>query len=101
MLTDVRYLLDEAPDLGPEEQTIMTELRQRWEREKAELRAEGKAEGRALGLAEGILSLLRARGLLVSEPVQARVLACRDLSTLDRWLVRAATASSDAEVIAA
>ena len=105
MLADIRYLLDETPDLNPEEQTIMTELRQRWEREKAELRAagksEGKAEGKAEGIAVGILAVLTARGLPVSEPVRSRVLGCKDLSMLDRWLARAATALSDTEVIAA
>ena len=83
----------------------MTELRQRWEREKAELRtaamAEGEARGEAKGKAEGILTMLRARGLSVSEPVRARVLGCRDLRMLDRWLIRAATAASDTDVIAA
>ncbi len=43
-LDPIRYLFDEEPDLSPDENTITTELRQRWEREKAELRAEGKAE---------------------------------------------------------
>ena len=79
----------------------MTELRQRWEREKAELRAQGRVEGRVEGRAESILTLLSARGLLVSDKVKARVLGCKDLSLLDRWLVRAATAASDSEVIAA
>lgn len=101
MLADVRYLLDNEPDLSPEEQDVMTELRQRWEREKAELRAEGRVEGRVEGRAESILTLLSARGLLVSDRVKARVLGCKDLSLLDRWLVRAATAVSDTEVIAA
>ena len=78
----MRYLLDEVPDLSPEEHTIATELRQRWEREKAELRAEGraravselrqrweseKAELRAEGKAEAILSVLSARGFEVSD----------------------------------
>lgn len=101
ILADVRYLFDKEPDLSPEEQTIMTELRQRWEREKADLRAEGRVEGRVEGRAESILTLLKARGLPVSEPVKARVLGCKDLSLLDRWLVRAASATSDTEVIAA
>lgn len=93
ILADVRYLFDEEPDLSPEEKTIMTELRQRWEREKAELRAEGKAEA--------ILSVLVARGFKVSDGVRQRVLGCKDPSTLERWLARAITAASDAEVIAA
>jgi hypothetical protein len=93
ILADVRYLFDEEPDLSPEEKTIMTELRQRWEREKADLRAEGKAEA--------ILSVLVARGFKVSDGVRQHVLGCKDPSTLERWLARAITAASDAEVIAA
>ena len=56
ILADVRYLFDEEPDLSPEEKTVMTELRKRWEREKADLRAEGRVEGRAEGRAESILT---------------------------------------------
>ncbi len=93
ILADVRYLLNEAPDLTPEEQTVMTELRQRWEREKAELRAESKAEA--------ILTVLATRGFKVSDSVRQRVLGCKDPSTLERWLARAVTATSDTEVIAA
>jgi len=93
ILADVRYLLDEAPDLSPEERTVMTELRQRWEREKAELRAEGKAEA--------ILSVLVARGFQVSEGVRQRVLGCKDPNTLERWLARAITATTDVDVVAA
>lgn len=101
ILADVRYLIEQVPDLSPEEQRIMTELRQRWEREKTELRSAAMAEGQAKGKAEGILTMLRARGLSVSESVRTRVLSCKDLSMLDRWLVRAATAGSDTDVIAA
>ena len=71
----------------------MSELRQRWESEKAELRAEGKAEA--------ILSVLSARGFEVSDWVRQRVLGCKDPSTLERWLARAITATTDAEVVAA
>ncbi|MFO0580301.1 MAG: hypothetical protein U1A78_40530 [Polyangia bacterium] len=93
ILADVRYLFDEEPNLSPEEQTIVTELRQRWEREKAELRAESKAEA--------ILTVLKARGFKVSDSVRQRVLGCKDAGTLELWLTRAATATSDTEVIAA
>ena len=139
ILADVRYLLDETPDLSLEERAIMTELRQRWEREKAELRAEGraqalselrqrlerekaelraegraqaltelrqrleheKAEVRAEGKAEAILTVLKARGFQVSDSVRQQVLGCKDPSILERWLAKAVTATSDAEVIAA
>ena len=54
----------------------MTELRQRWEREKAELRSSGKAEGRAEGKVEGkaegkaeaVLAVLKARGSRSARP---------------------------------
>ena len=102
MLADIRYLLlDEPPELSTEEQIIMTELRQRWEREKAELRAEGLRTGKAEGKAEGILAVLTARGLPVSERVRQQVLSCKDLAVLDRWLARAITAPSATDVIAA
>ena len=120
VLADVRYLLDGAQDPTPEEQTIMTELRQRWEREKAELRAEGRAqaaselgtrwerekaelraESTAEGTAKAILTVLVARGLQVSEAIQQHVLGCKDPNTLDRWLARAATVASATDVIAA
>lgn len=71
----------------------MTELRQRWEREKVELRAEGTAKA--------ILTVLVARGFQVSDGIRQRVLDCKDPSTLERWLARAATAASATEVIAA
>ena len=42
ILADVMLLVGRSAEPTPEEKTIMTELRQRWEREKAELRAEGR-----------------------------------------------------------
>jgi Putative restriction endonuclease len=67
---------------------------------KAEGRAEGKAEGKAEGIAESILRLVAARGVAVSPAQQQEILGCRDLDRLNRWLLRAAQASSTAEVIA-
>ena len=97
ILADVRYLLDGAQEPTPEEKTIMTELRQRWEREKAELRAEGQTAGTA----QAILTILTTRGLQVSDGTRQHVLDCKDPNTLDRWLARALTATTDTEVIAA
>lgn len=97
ILADVRYLIEQVPDLSPEEQSIMTELRQRWEREKVELRSTAQVETKA----EAILAVLTARGFAVSDGVRQRILGCRDLRVLDSWLARAATASSDSDVIAA
>jgi hypothetical protein len=57
--------------------------------------AEGKAEGKA----EAVLGVLAARGVEVTPEESARVLACTDLAVLDRWLQRAATATSASQVL--
>lgn len=79
----------------------MTELRQRWEREKADLRREGLLTGQVQTKAEAILTVMTARGFAVSERVRTQIMGCHDLSVLDRWLTRAATAPSENDVIAA
>ncbi|MBI4704673.1 MAG: Rpn family recombination-promoting nuclease/putative transposase [Deltaproteobacteria bacterium] len=53
-------------------------------------RAEGQVEGRAAAL----VAMLEARGLSVSDAQRARITGCTDIATLDRWIVRAATAGS-------
>jgi hypothetical protein len=59
-----------------------------------------RQEGRALGRAEGLCSVLDARGLAVSDAIRQRIALCRDLATLDRWLVRAVTAATAEAVFA-
>ncbi len=55
---------------------------------------EGKAEGEAKGKAEALLAVLTARGLLVPAAERARIAACSDLATLDRWIAQAVVAKS-------
>jgi len=78
---------------------VMDEIQQAREYGAAQ-RAEGMAEGETAGLARALLALLAARGVAVSEGARARVHACKDAATLDRWIVRAATASSADDVLA-
>jgi hypothetical protein len=59
-----------------------------------------KTEAKAEGVAESILKFLTARGLAVSEAQRQEIMDCHDLARLDRWLVRAAVASSADEVTA-
>jgi len=54
----------------------------------------GLAEGEARGKIAALLAVLTARGLSVTEVARARIGACEDAATLDRWIARAATASS-------
>lgn len=57
----------------------------------AEGRAEGKTEGRAEGKAESLMVVLAARGFVIDEVTQARLLGERDMQRLDRWIARAMT----------
>ncbi len=78
-----------------------------FERGKAEGIVAGKAEGIVAGKAEGIveghvtavLTILEARGIPVSEEVRAKIKACTDAGLLGRWIARAATAGTAAEVV--
>ena len=91
----------------------VTELRREFEEFKASLRLEGETKGKAEGKAEGeskgrvegkseaLLAVLTARGVEVPEVVRQKILACRDLATLDRLLVQAATATSPDDVLIA
>jgi predicted transposase/invertase (TIGR01784 family) len=59
-----------------------------------------RSEGRSEGQARAILALLAARGISVTNEVRGHIEACKDAETLDRWIVRAATAVSVEDVIA-
>ena len=60
-----------------------------------------RAEGRAEGLAEAVLSVLRVRGLALSDDQRRRALGCTDLEVLARWLDRAVTVARAEDVFAA
>jgi Uma2 family endonuclease len=57
-------------------------------------------EREARGEARSILRVLAKRGIACNEAERATIEACRDLATLHRWLDRAVTARSAAEVFA-
>jgi hypothetical protein len=75
---------------------VMDEIQQ-----AREYGAAQRAEGEILALTRAIFALLAARGVSVSPEARARIEACKDVSTLDQWILRAATASSTEEVIGA
>jgi hypothetical protein len=54
----------------------------------------------ARGEAGALLKFLAARGFVVPEAWRARVVACDDVATLDRWITRAARAATLDEVFA-
>lgn len=49
-------------------------------------------------LREGIVALLGTRGITCSSEAQARLSSCSDVATLQRWLLKATTAGTEAEV---
>ncbi len=60
---------------------------------------QGRQEGLTQGRAEALLRILTARGVQVDEVARQRILACTDLTTLDRWLDRALNATTLSEVV--
>jgi hypothetical protein len=61
--------------------------------------AAAEAKGEARGKAAAILEVLEARGLAVSGEQRIDILHCGDIDRLNRWLRRAAVASSAEEVL--
>jgi predicted transposase YdaD len=70
-------------------------------------RQEGRQQGRQQGQQEGLLTGTRAslrrvlagRQLTPNKDDDARIEACTDLATLERWLDRAITAASVSDVL--
>ena len=55
--------------------------------------------GVAQGAAQSVLTVLAERGLAVSQQERERILTCEHAPTVDRWLKRALTATTTAEVL--
>jgi Uma2 family endonuclease len=68
--------------------------------DRAEGKAEGKAQGKAEGKAEAVLGVLALRKLSVDDTARERILGERDLVRLERWLARAMTCATLAELFA-
>ncbi|WP_394823224.1 hypothetical protein [Pendulispora albinea] len=61
-------------------------------------REEGVEEGLAAGEAKAVIAFLEARGLPVPDETRARILTCKDISTLDRWIRKAVAVTSADEL---
>jgi len=89
-------LVEELYDRAASDRATLRNLLQREGYESlAQVRDEGLAEGRALSL----LQILEKRNIEMPHEVHDRILACRDLSLLDQWFVRAIDAKSLADVM--
>lgn len=58
-----------------------------------------RQEGQVIGARQVLLLVLGARGLVPGRPDAARIEACLDLPTLERWARQAATAGSVEEAL--
>ena len=68
--------------------------------EKSSYYQRGKSEGKAEGEVRALFAFLRARGLELSDELRARVLATADLTLLETWIARAATAATVGDIFA-
>ncbi len=74
------------------------------EREEANARADQaitRADQAMGALRSALLAILEARGIPCPEDARARVAACQDPAILQRWILRASSASSALEVLSA
>jgi hypothetical protein len=94
-LLNFRHMLGQDSSQDPDEQEFIMAMHKTWE----DARAEGRAEARAEGEANALLTVLRVRGIAVSDAVRQHILAQKDLERLERWLEKATVASSIGEVI--
>jgi hypothetical protein len=93
-LVMVDLLLDkDARKTTIDEESLMQTL-ERYEKWRKEVRAEGEAMAKAAA----VLAVLQARGIDLDEVSVARIRGTTDLSPLDAWLVRAATAETLGQV---
>lgn len=102
ILLDYFERIDQAPTRTTHEQEFLMAMVKTWEERKAESQAQGRAEGLAEGRAEGrtegqakaLLTVLRIRGIAVPDAARERIVTQTDLEVLERWLEKAAVASS-------
>ena len=66
---------------------------------RIEGRTEGRIEGEAAARVRDVLTVLRVRGIIVSDADRERILAEKDPARLERWHERAILATSVAEVM--
>jgi hypothetical protein len=105
LLLHFGLIQDGLPAAG-EEEDVSEEIRAWYEdylRKQEKLQADklnqGRVEGEVKGEARALLATLRARGIQVPDAARERILAEKDPERLERWVERAAVASSLADVL--
>ena len=91
ILLNLRHALGGKPSLTPEDQEFVMRMHDTWEM--------AWERGRTERLASDVLTVLRARAVSVPDAVRDRILAQKDPALLERWLEKAATATTLADVL--
>jgi len=115
ILLQLQHALTRRSHRTPEEEEFIMAMHKGWEELRTESIAAGRAEGIAAGRAEGIaagraegiaagqaeavLTVLRARGIAVSDAARARILAENNVTRLKRWVEKAIVVSSIDDLI--
>jgi hypothetical protein len=87
ILVHLQHRLAYKPSRTPEEEEFIVSMQSAWENARTETRA------------GDVLTVLRARAISVPDVVRERILAQKDPVRLERWLERAATATTLADVL--
>jgi hypothetical protein len=99
ILLSLQDALGKKPSWTVEEQEFIVTMQNTWEKARERGWDAGRTEGRTEGEAHALLTVLRARGIAVPEGARERILAQKDPACLERWLQKAVTAPSLAEVL--
>ncbi len=89
----------EDPEILARDQEILDVLLSARPQIKARLVEEGRLEGRLTEARAALRRVLRQRRLELSPENEARIEACDDLATIERWLDQAVTATSTSEAL--
>jgi hypothetical protein len=99
ILLALQHALGSKPKRTPEEQEFIVSMQNIAEKLVEKGRKEGRDEGRLTQARAAVRRVLATRKLAPSPADEARIDACTDLVTLERWLDQALTARSPAEAL--
>jgi hypothetical protein len=94
-----RFSRVDDPEIEARRQHILKVLLDQDPKMRQQLRQEGQQEGRLTEARAALRRVLAGRQLTPNKDDDARIDACTDLATLERWLDRAITAASVSDVL--
>ncbi len=95
ILIDLEHGLGKKSCPTPDEEEFIVSMQGTW----SDARRIGRDEGRAEGEAAALLTVLRSRGISVPDSAGERIVAERDPARIERWIEKAAVATSLADVL--